>query len=97
MDTPDQAGDIVWPKKAHELHNHHMDSTRWNDFKFRDDDIVVATWAKTGTTWTQQIVSQLIFDGAEDIPTLDLAPWVDLRFLPRGADASPHPEDPSSS
>lgn len=82
MSSSDQVADIAWPKKARELHNHHMNSTRWNDFKYRDDDIVVATWAKTGTTWTQQIVAQLIFDGAENIPTVDLAPWFDLRFLP---------------
>jgi aryl sulfotransferase len=78
----DPTADIAWPKKAGELQNHHMDSTRWNDLEFRDDDIVIATWAKTGTTWTQQIVSQLIFEGAENIPAVDLAPWVDLRFLP---------------
>ena len=32
----------AWPRKTRELHNHHMDSTVWNDFRFRDDDIVVA-------------------------------------------------------
>jgi len=72
----------VWPKKTGELQNHHMDSTRWNEFRFRDDDIVIATWAKAGTTWTQQIISQLIFRGAEDIPVTDLAPWLDLRIFP---------------
>jgi hypothetical protein len=33
-----------WPRKTHELHNHHFDSTVWNDFKFRDDDIVITTY-----------------------------------------------------
>jgi aryl sulfotransferase len=72
----------AWPLKTRELHNHHIDSTRWNDFKFRDDDIVIGTWAKSGTTWMQQIIGQLIFDGAEDVPVIDLCPWVDIRFLP---------------
>jgi aryl sulfotransferase len=43
-----------WPQKQRELHNHHFDSTIWNDFKFRDDDIVIATYGKSGTTWVQQ-------------------------------------------
>ena len=50
---------MTLPKKTRELHNHHFDSTIWNDFKFRDDDIIIATYAKSGTTWLQQIVSQL--------------------------------------
>lgn len=54
---------INWPTKTRELHNHHFDSTVWNDINFRDDDIVIGTYAKTGTTWMQQIVAQLLFDG----------------------------------
>ena len=52
--------------KTRDIHNHHMDSTAWDRFNFRDDDIVIATYAKSGTTWMQQIVSQLIFDGEDD-------------------------------
>ena len=54
-------------RKTREMHNHHIDSTRWNGFPFRDDDIVIATWAKCGTTWMQQIIAQLIFQGREDV------------------------------
>lgn len=71
-----------WPVKTRELHNHHFDSTAWNDFAFRDDDIVIATYAKAGTTWTQQIVGQLVFAGAEDVPVHDISPWLDLRAPP---------------
>ena len=74
----------TYPKKTRELHNILMDSTRWDRFKFRDGDIVIATWAKSGTTWTQQIVSQLIFEGAEKLATLDISPWVDMRTIPFG-------------
>ncbi len=56
---------IIWPQKARDLHNHHFDSTIWDEFEFRDDDIIIATYAKAGTTWLQQIVSQLIFKGKE--------------------------------
>ena len=74
---------IAWPQKRREIHNHHMDSTVWNSFRFRNDDVVVATWAKSGTTWTQQIVAQLIFNGAEGIDVSQMSPWVDLRIMPR--------------
>jgi len=76
------AADIAWPIKTRELHNHHMNSAVWNDFKFRDDDIVIATYGKSGTTWMQQILSQLIFNGAEGIDVSALSPWLDLRVMP---------------
>lgn len=72
-----------WPNKTRELHNHHFDSSVWNDVKFRDDDIVVSTYAKSGTTWTQQIVAQLIFGGGDDVDVSDMSPWVDLRVPPK--------------
>lgn len=75
--------EIQWPVKTRELKNHHIDSTFWNEFKFRDDDIIIATYGKAGTTWVQQIVSQLIFNGEEGLPVADMSPWVDLRFPPR--------------
>jgi aryl sulfotransferase len=74
--------DVAWPCKTRELHNHHMDSTAWNDFKFRDDDVIVATYGKSGTTWTQQIVGQLVFTGADNVPIHDISPWLDLRIMP---------------
>ncbi|CAN5519058.1 sulfotransferase domain-containing protein [soil metagenome] len=74
---------IVWPKKERELHNHHFDSTVWNDFPFRDDDIIISTYAKSGTTWVQQIVSQLIFNGTPDLEVAEMSPWLDLRVPPK--------------
>lgn len=75
--------DIQWPTKVREFHNHHFDSTIWNDFAFRDDDIVIATYAKAGTTWVQQIVAQLLFDGADDLDVAQMSPWLDLRVPPK--------------
>jgi aryl sulfotransferase len=71
------------PTKKRELHNHHFDSTIWNDINFRDDDIVISTYAKSGTTWVQQIVAQLIFNGQEGIEVAEMSPWVDLRVPPK--------------
>ena len=75
-DTP------AWPVKRSEFRNHHMDSTRWNGFPFRDDDIIIATWGKAGTTWMQQIVAQLLFDGDDSVPIMAICPWVEQRGVP---------------
>ena len=51
-----------WTKtKTYE--SHHFDSEAWSVVKPRPDDIVIATAYKSGTTWMQQIIAQLIFDG----------------------------------
>lgn len=53
------------PQKIREVNNHHMDSTVWNDVKFRPDDIVIATYSKSGTTVRSnlpQIQEQLLND-----------------------------------
>jgi len=74
---------IEWPRKTRELHNHHFDSTIWNDLELRDDDIIIATYAKSGTTWMQQIVGQLVFAGDASVSINELSPWVDLRVPPK--------------
>lgn len=63
--------------------NHHFDSTKWEAVKPRDDDIIIVTAYKSGTTWMQQILSELIFRGGEKPASLgDMSPWVDLRVPP---------------
>jgi len=74
---------IMWPQKVRELYSNHFDSTMWNDFKFRDDDIIISTYAKSGTTWMQQIISQLIFNGEEGLEVAEMSPWIDLRVPPK--------------
>lgn len=71
------------PIKTREFHNHHIDSTIWNDLNFRDDDIVISTYAKSGTTWLQQIVAQLLFNGKEGMEVAEMSPWLDLRVPPK--------------
>jgi aryl sulfotransferase len=73
----------AWPVKTREFQNHHFDSTIWNEFVFRDDDIIIGSYAKSGTTWTQQIVGQLIFGGDPDVNVAELSPWLDLRVPPK--------------
>ena len=71
-----------WPQKTREMHSHHFDSTMWNALKFREDDIVISTYAKSGTTWMQQIIAQLIFNGEEGLQVAEMSPWIDLRVPP---------------
>jgi aryl sulfotransferase len=74
------ARELGWPQKTREIHNHHFDSTVWNRFAFRDDDVIVASYPKSGTTWTQQIVCQMLFGGDPHLRVADLSPWLDLRI-----------------
>jgi aryl sulfotransferase len=77
------ADTIAWPRKTRELRSQLLDSSAWNGFRFRSDDVVIATYAKAGTTWTQQIVAQLIFGGREDFDVATISPWLDLRAPPK--------------
>lgn len=62
------------------LLDRYMDPTAWHRFPSRPDDIIVATYAKSGTTWTQQIVTQLVHDGDPSVSAAGLSPWLDLRI-----------------
>ena len=74
---------IEWPEKTREYQTSAIDSTYWNDFAFRDDDIIIGTYAKAGTTWVQQIVAQFIFNGETDgLPVAEISPWLDFRLPP---------------
>jgi len=60
------------------------DSARWLGFPFRDDDIVVSTRSKTGTTWVQMICALLIFqEPLLPAPIAQLSPWLDQLIAPR--------------
>ncbi|MBC2666233.1 sulfotransferase domain-containing protein [Novosphingobium flavum] len=77
------ATQTMLPRKTRELHNHHFDSTIWNDFQFRGDDIIIATYGKSGTTWTQQIVGQMLLGPDPDLAVAEMSPWLDLRVPPK--------------
>jgi aryl sulfotransferase len=74
---------MQWLQKTRELESNHFDSTVWNDFRFRDDDVIIATYGKAGTTWTQQIVGQILTNGDENVDPGQMSPWLDLRVPPK--------------
>ena len=64
--------------------SHDEDSARWIGFPYRDDDIVISTRSKTGTTWVQMICALLIFQQPRlPAPIAQLSPWLDHLIAPR--------------
>lgn len=73
----------IGPSLDHIYQNHHLDSTRWDVVTPRDDDIIITSSYKSGTTWTQWIIYNLIFLGETEPPPFDgISPWIDARFMP---------------
>lgn len=58
-----------------------MDYSRWNGYRPRAGDIVVATYPKCGTTWTQRIVDMLIHQSTAPRPIMETYPWLDATFF----------------
>jgi hypothetical protein len=59
------------------------DSSRWDGFEFRDEDIVITTPPKCGTTWMQMLCALLLFrTTALPAPLAELSPWLDMQTQP---------------
>ena len=72
------------------------DTSRWQKFEHRADDIFICTPPKCGTTWTQAICAMLVFRKANHgaKPGM-ISPWIDAQFAPieeylKQVDAQPH-------
>ena len=57
-----------------------FDSSRWDGYRPRPDDIIIGTHAKCGTTWMQRIVGMLVFASAAPQPLGAISPWFDMRM-----------------
>uniref|UniRef100_A0A8D3CXT7 Sulfotransferase n=1 Tax=Scophthalmus maximus TaxID=52904 RepID=A0A8D3CXT7_SCOMX len=53
----------------------------YEDFSFRQDDIIIVTYPKSGTTWSQEIVPLIMSGGdqasVESLPNWERVPWLE--------------------
>jgi aryl sulfotransferase len=60
-----------------------FDNRRWADFEPRPGDIFVCTPPKCGTTWTQTIVTSLLWpDGDAPGSVMTISPWIEFELMP---------------
>ena len=75
------------PQRTREYINDTLDSRHWDKVNFRDDDIVVCTALKTGTTWMLRILSLIIHQDLSVNSEVMKTPWPDYRFMASVDDA----------
>ncbi len=71
--------------RLREARSAYFDSTRWDGYQPRKDDIIISTYPKCGTTWTQRIVGMLVYQSDEPFGVQESSPWPDMRLPPPGA------------
>lgn len=67
------------PVRTHTYQNHVFDSTYWNQYVPRPGDIIITPSYKSGTTWTQNIVLQLLFWDQPTPALADISPFLEHR------------------
>ncbi|XP_036749452.2 amine sulfotransferase-like [Manis pentadactyla] len=55
-----------------------------DDFEIRDDDVFIITYPKSGTIWTQQLLSLIYFEEhrkrTANVDTIDYVPFLEYKF-----------------
>jgi aryl sulfotransferase len=71
------------PKRSATYLGPYTDSTRWDGFDVRPDDIFICTPPKCGTTWSQGITCMMIHGRADFKGALvDISPWLESGTYP---------------
>ena len=70
------------PERTRTYQHYVFDSTHWDRYEPRQDDIIVATSYRSGTTWMQNILLQLIFLGETKPALFTVSPWLEHRPSP---------------
>ena len=71
------------PQRIHTYSTAGYDSARWDRYRPRRGDVVVATPVKSGTTWTQMLCALLIHQTPDlPLPLTRLSRWLDRHAEP---------------
>jgi len=68
------------------MQNHHVDTSLWDEIPLQDSDIFINSPAKAGTTWTQEIVCQLLYNGdysAVGSTGVEISIWAAMKLPSR--------------
>jgi len=72
----------VRPERRRRYETAITDSARWDSYRPRDGDIIIATPPKCGTTWTQMLCALLVHGPELPAPLTRLSPWLDRLWTP---------------
>lgn len=70
------------PERVRRYETAVADSQRWDAYRPRPGDVIVATAPKCGTTWTQMLCALLMHGPALPAPLTRLSPWLDRLSTP---------------
>jgi aryl sulfotransferase len=79
---------VGWPLVPVVMKNALMDTTRWKNVSMREGDVIIASYQKSGTTWIQQIVGQILSNGDPAVEVAKVSPWIEMRLVPPEAYAA---------
>ncbi|MBU2713856.1 sulfotransferase domain-containing protein [Zooshikella harenae] len=68
------------PRVLHSYHNHLLDSSRWEFYTPKDDDIIVCSSYKSGSIWLQYILKNLVnYHQNNNLKSPLFLSWIDYR------------------
>jgi aryl sulfotransferase len=79
--SAEPTGVLRWPNSPAVMQNALMDSERWKSITIREGDAIIASYGKSGTTWVQQIIGQILSKGDPSVEVAKASPWIEMRMV----------------